>query len=326
MAATALQDVKAGGFVRQASAIRNWIKADGSTQYRPQLNRYSLIVSLACPWASRCLAVRVLKGLESVIDVTVVNPIFQKTSPDPLDQHSGWTFHHSPEFPEVGVDPSGNNLKTVREFYEKFFPGLTRFTVPILFDKETSSIVNNESSEIIRMLNSEFNEFAKFPEVDLCPPQLVEKIDEVNKWVYEFVNNGVYKSGFAQQQEPYNTAVHALFDALDKLEVILSQQRYLVSNTHFTEADIRLFVTLVRFDDVYVGHFKCNKKRIADYPNLSNYVRDVYQIPGIASTVNTKHIVHHYHRSHPSINPFGIVPIGPGVDFTEPHDRDRFSK
>jgi len=293
-----------GAFVRPETQFRQWVKADGSTPFRPEAGRYHLFVSLACPWAHRTLIVRALKGLEGVIGVTVV---------DPLMREQGWTF------PEP--DPITGSTR-LYEVYAKAKPDYTgRVTVPVLWDKHTGTIVNNESAEIIRMLNREFDAFGD-PSVDLYPADLAEEIDRLNAFVYDRINNGVYKAGFATSQEKYEQAFDALFAALDELDGRLATQRYLFGERR-TEADWRLFTTLVRFDAVYVGHFKCNLRRIADYPNLSGYLRDLYQVPGVAATVNFAHIKRHYYASHTMINPTGIVPKGPALDLDAPHDRAR---
>lgn len=324
MAHTSMDETTDGAFIRKDSAFRSWVRASpkAKDEYPAEAGRYHLYVAYACPWASRCLFVRKIKGLEDVISLSIVGSVFQKTSDDPNDKHKGWVFLTSEE--EAGCIPDTiMHSRTVRELYEKCNDKLGKYTVPVLFDKKTKMIVNNESSEIIRMFNSEFNAFAKHPEIDLYPEDKRELIDKTNEWVYHNINNGVYKAGFAQKQKPYDQAVEAVFAHLDKAERILSTQRYLCSNDAITEADIRLFVTIVRFDEVYHGHFKCNKKRISDYQNLTNYMREIYQMEGVAETVNMDHIKSHYHRSHPSINPFGIVPIGPNVlsTLTLPHNR-----
>jgi len=291
-----------GAFVRPETQFRQWVKADGSTPYLPEAGRYHLFVSLACPWAHRTLIVRALKRLEGVIGVSVV---------DPLMREEGWTF--------AEPDPITGSTR-LYEVYTKAKPDYTgRVTVPVLWDKQTEIIVNNESAEIIRILNREFNEFGD-ASLDLYPADLAEEIDRVNAFVYDRINNGVYKAGFATTQEKYEHAFDALFAVLDELDARLAKQRYLVGN-RLTEADWRLFTTLVRFDAVYVGHFKCNLRRIADYPNLSGYLRDLYQVPGIAGTVNFEHIKRHYYASHTMINPTGIVPKGPVLDLDAPHDR-----
>ena len=298
-----------GRFVRQESAFRNWISPDGSTGFKPEPGRYHLYISYACPWAHRTLIVRKLKGLEDVVSVDPVHWLMGE---------NGWQF--SDDHPD-----RVNATAYLREVYVKADSDYTgRVTVPALWDKRTGTIVNNESAELIRMFNSEFNDIAKNPELDLYPPELREEIDAVNARVYDTVNNGVYKSGFATRQEAYEEAVDALFDSLDWLEERLSRQRYLAGE-RLTEADIRLFTTLLRFDPVYVGHFKCNKHRLVDYHNLWAFTREIYQLPGVKETVRFDHIKNHYYQSHGSVNPTRIVPKGPIVDFEAAHDRDRFA-
>lgn len=305
-----------GEFVRKPSAFRSWITADGSSGFKAEPGRYHLYVSLACPWAHRTLIVRALKGLDDVIGYTVV---------DCMLGEGGWAF--TDEKPKCSLDDV-NGCARLRDVYamaDGTYSG--NITVPVLWDKKTKTIVNNESSEIIRMLNSEFNEFSATEaqrSLDLYPPLLRHAIDEVNAWIYTDINNGVYRAGFAKSQEAYDEAVQAVFSGLDRVEEILAKSRYLVGD-QITEADVRLFTTLVRFDMVYVGHFKCNKKRIIDYPNLWSYVRDIYQTGGIAETVDAEHIQKHYQVSHRQINPFGIVAIGPDLDFDSPHNRNKFS-
>ncbi len=307
-----------GKFKRQVSSFRNWITPEGSAGptgkagFKAEPGRYHLYVSLACPWAHRTLIFRQLKGLTDDISVDVVHYHMGE---------NGWEFHATAD----GATPDTINARNrLYEVYLEADPSYTgRVTVPVLWDKQQSTIVNNESSEIIRMFNSAFDSMGAV-QGDYYPEQLRGEIDSVNKTVYSAVNNGVYKAGFATSQEAYEDAFAVLFDALDALEVKLSKHRYLVGNT-LSEADWRLFTTLVRFDPVYVGHFKCNKRRIADYPNLSNYVRDLYQVPGIEETVNLTHIKRHYYGSHATINPTGIVPLGPEIDYSLPHDRARFS-
>lgn len=300
-----------GRFVRQESSFRNWITADGAPGptgrggFAAEPGRYHLIVSMACPWAHRTLIFRKLKQLEELITVSRVEPLMLE---------DGWTFA-APD-PVVGVD-------TLWKAYVKADPSYTgRATVPVLWDRKTETIVSNESAEIIRMFNSAFTALTG-PTPDFCPPDLVAEIDAVNAVVYDRVNNGVYKAGFATTQHAYEEAVTALFATLDELDARLGQQPYLVGD-RLTEADWRLFTTLVRFDPVYVGHFKCNIRRIADYPNLSNYLRALYQIPGVADTVDLATIKAHYYGSHHTINPTGIIPVGPEVNLDAPHDRDRF--
>ena len=309
-------EASGGRFVREDAGFRNWVTADGSAGptgvggFKAEANRYHLYVSLACPWAHRTTIYRKLKGLEDMISLSVVHPFMGD---------KGWTFA---EGAGVIADPIVN-ASYLYEVYVAAKPNYTgRVTVPILWDKKTNTIVSNESSEIIRMLNSAFDE-AGATDVNFLPKALLAEIDTINEFVYSAVNNGVYKAGFATTEAAYKEAVVTLFDALDTLEVRLADQRYLLGDT-ITEADWRLFTTLVRFDAVYVGHFKCNIRRIVDYPNLWGYLRDLYQVPGIAETVSIEHIKAHYYTSHANINPTRIIPVGPVLDFNEPHDRARF--
>jgi putative glutathione S-transferase len=300
-----------GEFQRQASVFRDRVTADGSGPFPAATGRYHLYVSLACPWASRALLVRQLKGLEDAIGLTIV---------DPYRDEQGWAFRPGTVTPPGQADPL-HDWKFLSEAYELSDPGFDgRVTVPVLWDTESNRIVNNESGDIVRILNAEFDAFAKHPEVDLYPEDLRDEIDRLNERIYDTVNNGVYRSGFATTQEAYEEAVTQLFDSLEWLEGILAERRYLTGE-RITEADWRLFVTLVRFDPVYVGHFKTNLKRIVDLPNLWGYTRDLYQQPGVADTVNLDHIKTHYYTTHPSINPTRIVPVGPEIDFTTPHGR-----
>lgn len=295
-----------GAFKRQESAFRNWITADGSSGFKAEPGRYHLYVSLACPWAHRTLIFRKLKKLEDAITVSVVEPLMLE---------NGWEL-------APGADPV-NGKSFLYQVYTEAKPGMSgRVTVPVLWDKRKWTIVSNESAEIIRMLNSEFNAFGD-ASLDFYPEDLRAEIDEINAYVYDRVNNGVYKAGFATDQAVYEEAFDRLFEALDTLEERLGRQRWLAGNRQ-TEADWRLFTTLVRFDPVYVGHFKCNLRRIQDYPNLSNYLRDLYQTDGVAETVSFDHIKRHYYGSHKTINPTGIVPKGPALDYDAPHDRGRF--
>ena len=312
-------DTKSSGgrFQRQDSSFRNWVTADGSAGssgeggFRAEAGRYHLYISLACPWAHRTLIVRRLKGLEEAIPLSIVHWFMGET---------GWTFQ---EGQGTIADPI-NGAQQLHQVYTAAKPDYTgRVTVPVLWDKERGTIVSNESSEIIRMFNSAFDGIGD-SSLDFYPEPLREEIDAVNARVYETVNNGVYRSGFATTQEAYEEAVTALFETLDWLEERLSRQRYLVGD-RITEADWRLFTTLVRFDPVYVGHFKCNLRRLVDYPNLWAYTRELFQIPGIADTVDFHHIKNHYYGSHGSINPTRVVPLGPQIDFTEPHGRERLA-
>jgi putative glutathione S-transferase len=304
-------DTKSSGgrFVRKAAAFRNRVTANGSSGFKAESGRYHLYVSYACPWAHRTLIYRRLKGLEDHVSVSVVNPLMLG---------DGWTF-----LPGDGVVPDPiNDTAYLHQVYTEACPDYTgRVTVPVLWDRERGTIVNNESSEIIRFFDREFDGVGGSGTL-FCPPELEEEIDTVNTLVYSKINNGVYKAGFATTQEAYEAAVSELFDTLDRLEARLGRQRFLIGDT-LTEADWRLFTTLVRFDSVYVGHFKCNLRRLVDYTNLWGYTRELYQVPGVADTVRMDHIKDHYYRSHDTINPTGVVPIGPAVDFDEPHDRDR---
>lgn len=300
-----------GRFVRKDSSFRDWVRADGSTRFAPASGRYHLYVSLACPWAHRTLIFRRLMGLEDAISVSIVEPLMAE---------GGWRFGPAP-----GSSPDPiHGARTLSEVYVAADPKYTgRVTVPVLWDREHETIVSNESSEIIRMLNSEFRGVGG-SDADYWPESLRDEIEAVNEFVYPNINNGVYRCGFATSQEAYEEAFGQLFFALDAVEERLARQRYLVGD-HLTEADWRLFTTLVRFDAVYVGHFKCNRQRIADYPHLSGYLRELYQIPGIAGTVDLGHIKQHYYRSHTMINPTGVVPVGPEPDLDGPHQRDRLA-
>ena len=309
--------IEKGEFVRSVSGFRNWVTTDGSAGptgeggFAAESGRYHLYVSYACPWAHRTLIFRTLKGLQDVISVSVVHPLMPAES---------WVFGEYPGATEDHV----NQANYLYENYLKANPNFDGLvTVPVLWDKNRQTIVNNESSEIIRMLNSAFDEFANVDAgvgIDFYPQALREEIDAINQSVYDSINNGVYRSGFARTQQAYNAAYDRLFNTMDDLEARLSTQRYLVAEK-ITEADWRLFVTLVRFDAVYYSHFKTNKKRLIDYPNLWAYTRELYQVPGVAETVNMDHIKNHYFGSHRSINPTGIVPKGPEIDFMLPHGR-----
>ena len=306
-----------GEFIRWESRFRNWITADGSAGpsgeggFAAQPGRYHLYISHACPWAHRTMIYRHLKGLEDIIDVSVVHPLMPEIS---------WVFGDYPGSTPDRVN-GAHALYEVYQMADPAFDGVV--TVPLLWDKERRTIVNNESSEIIRMFNSAFNQWGN-AEIDFYPEPLRAEIDEVNEIIYENVNNGVYRTGFATTQKAYEKAYDQLFETLDMLDQRLSTNRYLMGNI-ITEADWRLFPTLVRFDPVYVGHFKCNKKRLIDYPHLWAYTRELYQIPGIAETVHMDHIKYHYYGSHTSINPTGIVPKGPDIDFKQSHQREKLS-
>ena len=307
-----------GEFIRNESRFRNRVTATagagsergGQDVFPAEPGRYHLYVSYACPWAHRTLIYRMLKGLEDVISVSVVHPLMPRES---------WVFGEYP-----GATPDHvHGLDKLSQLYELVAPGYDGLvSVPVLYDKHRSAIVNNESSEIIRMLNSAFDVWGR-SDLDFYPKSLRTEIDAINALVYENVNNGVYRAGFATTQAAYEDAYNRLFSTLDELEARLSRQRYLVGK-QLTEADWRLFPTLVRFDAVYYSHFKCNRHRLSDYPNLWDYTRDLYQLPGVARTVNMDHIKRHYFGSHKSLNPSGIVPEGPTLDFDRPHCRDQF--
>ncbi|SEE37563.1 putative glutathione S-transferase [Rhizobiales bacterium GAS188] len=302
-----------GRFVRRDSGFRNFITPDGAPGasgrggFAAEPGRYHLYVSLACPWAHRTLIFRALKGLETAIGVSVVNWLMAE---------DGWTFEEGP-----GVIPDVvNGVRYLHQLYSRADPAYSgRVTVPVLWDKASGMIVNNESSEIIRMLNQAFDGVGAEPG-DYYPQDLRPQIDALNARIYDTVNNGVYKSGFAATQDAYEEAVAPLFETLDWLELHLATNRYLCGD-RITEADWRLFTTLIRFDCVYHGHFKCNVRRIIDYPNLWGYTRELYQWPKVAPTVDFRHIKNHYYQSHLSINPTGVVPIGPAIDFSVPHGR-----
>ncbi|ODC04109.1 glutathione-dependent reductase [Terasakiispira papahanaumokuakeensis] len=305
-----------GRFVRESAQLRDWLTSEGQTgpegqpAHPAEAKRYHLYVSLACPWAHRTLIMRALKGLDQLLDVSVVSWLMKE---------NGWTY--DPSTGSTG-DPV-NHADYHHQLYTMTDAHYTgRVTVPVLWDKREQRIVNNESADIMRILNQAFDGLTGNT-LDLYPQPLREDIDRINEQVYHQVNNGVYKAGFATTQAAYEEAFDALFEALDKLENRLGQQRYLVG-PYLTEADWRLFTTLVRFDAVYVGHFKCNQRRIEDYPHLSNYLRELYQWPGVAQTVNFHHIKSHYYASHDMINPTGIVPKGPLLELERPHDRARF--
>lgn len=309
---------KRGEFVRVTSGFRHWVTADGSPGpsgeggFAAEPGRYHLYVSHACPWAHRTLIFRKLKGLEDVISVSVVHPVMPAES---------WVFDE--RYPGATTDQV-NGAHFLYENYRKADPGFDGLvTVPVLWDKRRATIVNNESSEIIRMFNAAFDRYARNPALDAYPEPLREEIDAINQTVYDNINNGVYRCGFATTQAAYERAYDRLFQTLDALERRLSRQRYLVGD-QITEADWRLFTTLIRFDPVYVGHFKCNHKRIVDYPNLWPYTRELYLVQGIADTVNMDHIKTHYYMSHTGINPTHIVPKGPELDYRQPHGRDGF--
>ncbi len=305
-----------GRFVRKDSSFRDWVKADGSTPFKPELGRYHLYVSLACPWAHRTLLTRALKGLEDVIPVTVVHHYMGE---------KGWRFVVAGEddVPPLCEPEPNYGFKQLSDLYfkaEENYGG--RYTVPVFWDKKNQTIVNNESSELIRMFNCEFNDLAKHPDVDLYPADMRAAIDDMAQSFYNPLNNGVYRCGFAKSQEAYDEAIAELTACLDSLEAHLAKSRYLMGDK-LTIADIRLFPTLIRFDAVYITHFKTNTRRIMDLPALSGYMREIYQMPAVKKTVNMEHIKKHYFGSHHFINPYSIVPLGPDMAYLEvPHGRD----
>ncbi len=300
-----------GRFKREEAVFRDWVTADGSSAYPAEPGRYHLYVSYACPWAHRTLIFRKLKGLENIVSVSVV---------DPRMAEKGWVFG---DYPGSTADTL-NGAACLHEIYTKASPDMTgRVTVPVLWDKKTNSIVSNESSEIIRMLNSAFDQVGGDTMVDFWPEDLRDEIEAINAPIYDNVNNGVYRAGFATTQEAYDEAHDDVFRTLDMLETRLAKQRYLAGH-RLTEADWRLFTTLVRFDPVYHGHFKCNRQKLNEFPNLWNYLLELYQFPDVFEIVNMDHIKTHYYWSHTTINPTRIVPRGPDIDYMTPHDRDRF--
>ena len=307
---------KDGHFVRPTTQFRNWVTPDGnpgpsgSGGFKAEPGRYHLYVAYSCPWAHRTIIFRKLKGLEAVVSLSAVSPDMLK---------DGWTFNVD----EGSTGDAINGKSKLSEIYVLADPRYTgRVSVPVLWDKNTRTIVNNESPEIIRMLNSAFDALTD-SRADFYPQALRAEIDRINDLVYPNINNGVYRAGFATAQAAYELAFRGVFDTLDEIEQTLSRQRYLVGNA-ITEADWRLFCTLIRFDAVYYSHFKCNWRHIYEYPNLSGYVRDLYQQPGVAETVNLEQIKRHYYGSQRQVNPTGIVPVGPQLDFSAPHDRARF--
>lgn len=312
-----------GRFKRQDSAFRSWVTTDGSAGasgsggFKAEPGRYHLYVSLACPWAHRTLIFRKLKGLEQIVSVSSVHYHMAE---------NGWEFRPTDIAGDTADGDPLYGLDYAHQLYTKAKPDYTgRVTVPILWDRERQTIVSNESAEIIRMFNGAFDEVGGNPVVDFYPEALRGEIDRTNAEVYDRVNNGVYKAGFATQQAAYDEAFAKLFACLDGLEERLATNRYLVGDT-LTEADWRLFTTLVRFDPVYVGHFKCNRDRLVDFPNLWAYTRELFQLPGVAETVNFDHIKRHYYGSHKTVNPSGVIPAGPRLDFTAPHDRAKLNQ
>ena len=310
------EQTKSGEFERQPDAFREWVSNDGSTSYPTAAARYHLYVSLACPWASRTVIFRKLKGLEEAIGMTVV---------DPIRDEEGWAFR-DPEIPPGALfestDPI-NGFQFLSEAYKATNPDYNeRVTVPVLWDKQTKKIVNNCEDDICRMFNDRFNDFSRNKDVDFFPREIEKEHAKLSSFLYDNVNNGVYRAGFATRQRPYEIACRRIFEALDDLEERLSKSRFLFDN-QIVEADWRFFCTLIRFDVVYHGHFKCNLRRIVEYSNLQGYLMDLYQQPGITDTVNFDHIKRHYYMTHTQINPTRIVPIGPLLDLTKPHGREK---
>ena len=312
------EQTESGEFHRQEDVFREWISTDGSTPYAIAADRYYLYVSLACPWASRTIIFRKLKGLEDAIGMTIV---------DPIRDEKGWAFRDpsgkiQPGVPFESTDPV-NGFQFLSEAYSATDPDYDeRVTVPVLWDKKTHRIVNNCEDDICRMFNNVFNDFARNGDLDFFPKEIEADHAKLSSFLHDNVNNGVYRAGFATRQRPYEIACRRVFEALDQLEERLSKNRYLFGN-RIVEADWRLFCTLVRFDVVYYGHFKCNLLRIIDYPNLQGYLMDLFQQPGIADTVNFDHVKRHYYMTHTEINPTRIVPIGPVIDLTKPHGREK---
>lgn len=337
-ARSALNEVsKTGEFKRVDAAWRDWVSADPNSKFPAEKGRYHLYVAMACPWAHRTLMTRAVKGLEDTISVTIVHPIWQTTKPE-VDDHKGWIFGNPngesltnadgeggpfpPSYPGNEPNPWFDSY-SIREVYDKAGDTDGKYSVPILWDKKENTIVSNESSEIIKMLNTEFNEFAKNPDLDLAPSDMEDAMKEVDEWIYPSINNGVYRCGFATSQEAYGKAIEELTESFDRIEEILKKQRF-VAGDKFTLSDIRLFVTLVRFDEVYVVYFKTNTRRVMDSPAVLNYCREIYQMMNVADTVDMEQIKTHYYCSHPILNHYSIIPRGP--DFIallkEPHNRD----
>lgn len=335
----ALAEVSDGGkFVRTAAGFREFISPQHEV-FKPEAGRYSLYVSMACPWANRAVAMLKLKGLTDIIGITVTHPTWQRSRPDSLtDTHKGWAFFDSSKdaplsnpagygsFSITGCEPDIiNGAKFIRDLYEISHDTTGKYSVPVLWDKQTGQIVNNESSEIMRMFNTQFSEFEKGPFAghDFYPLVLQAEIDELNTWIYSGINDGVYKCGFAKSQIAYDEAINKLFTSLDRVESILSTSRYLAGG-YLTEADIRLFMTLVRFDEVYVVYFKTNVRFLTSYENIRQYMREMYQLPGMNEAIRMDHIKMHYFTSHPELNAYAIIPKGPNAigDMMLPHNRN----
>eukprot|EP00545_Synedropsis_sp_CCMP1620_P012038 CAMPEP_0119005250 /NCGR_PEP_ID=MMETSP1176-20130426/1613_1 /TAXON_ID=265551 /ORGANISM="Synedropsis recta cf, Strain CCMP1620" /LENGTH=343 /DNA_ID=CAMNT_0006957039 /DNA_START=59 /DNA_END=1090 /DNA_ORIENTATION=- len=341
MVRTALEEMcKDGAFTRKDAAWRDWISREAGAKFAPEKNRYHLFVAYACPWAHRTLMVRALKGLEDVISATVVHPTWQNTKPGVAeDNHSGWVFGNPGSknlvntiglggpfpaaYPDNEPDPiTGSN--NIREVYEKAEDKDGKYSVPILWDTKLKTIVSNESSEIIRMFNSEFTEFAAYPDLDLYPGDERGKIEAANKWIYPNINNGVYRCGFATSQEAYDAAIDDLTKSFDRVDSILQSQRFITAGDKMTLADVRLFVTLLRFDEVYVVYFKTNTRSVTHTPAILNYCREIYQMSGVKDTVSMEQIKAHYYTSHPTLNHFSIIPRGADFErlLQQPHNRE----
>lgn len=342
-ARTALDEVsKDGAFRRKDAAWRNFISNEEGSKFKPEKDRYHLFVAYACPWAHRTLLLRAIKGLQDTISITVVHPVWQKTKPEiDSDTHKGWVFANPDSDAPTLVNTAGlggpfpsayprnepepfYQCRSVRELYEKAGDVDGKYTVPILWDKTLNTIVSNESSEIIRMLNSQFNEFSSNPHLNLYPEPNKDAIDAVNEWVYPTLNNGVYRCGFATSQKAYNEAIDELTASFDRVESILQTQRFIAGHK-FTEADVRLFVTLLRFDEVYIVYFKTNTRSVAQSEAILNYCREIYQMEGVAETCDMEQIKSHYFCSHPDLNKFSIIPRGGNFMklLAEPHNRDK---
>mmetsp|Transcript_47782 Transcript_47782/g.87857 ORF Transcript_47782/g.87857 Transcript_47782/m.87857 type:complete len:334 (-) Transcript_47782:333-1334(-) len=325
-----------GEYKQKESAFRHIIEKGG--RFEPEKDRYHLYVALACPWACGTLATMYIKGLEDCIGLSIVHPTWQKTKEDPEDPHCGWVFRSPGDTPlsnsqgqgsiecdEFLIPDTVNGCKSMRELYEKSNDGTGKYSTPVLWDKKEGCIVNNESLEIIMMFNSQFQEWAKYPDIDLYPADLADACKAANEWIFFNINSGVYRCGFARAQEPYDEAVNELFAHLDKAEEILSKQRY-IAGDKFTWVDLRLFMSLVRFDEVYFVYFKCNKATIRDnYPNLLEYCKDIYQTHRVGKSINMKHIKASYFTAHPTLNTYAVIPAGRTVDFAGPHKRQKFS-
>lgn len=328
-----------GKFERKDARHRHIISEE-NTEFPPEPGRYHLFISHACPWANRCNAVRVLKGLEEIVGLTVVHPTWQRTRPnEPEDVHCGWVMCDTQDgwlvppsghgsIPNTGTTPNQvNDARTIRELYEMSGDMTGTRSVPVLWDKQRHCIVNNESSEILRMFNGPFARLAGTHEstLDLYPTDLRPTIDAANQWIYPTINNGVYRCGFAKSQEAYDNAVQELTESLDRLETILSTQRYVASDSRITEADVRLYMTLIRYDEVYAVYFKTNTRSIREYQHIRNYMRELYQLDWLQSTTHMDHIKSHYFSSHPQLNAYSVIPRGPGVvdDMLKPHNRSK---